>query len=61
MREAQFLPSRTKHYGRRKQKVVFLLAVFCLILGIYGVNRQPADQKFTCLATEASTKPHWLF
>lgn len=32
-----------------------------LTLGIYRVKRQPADQKFTCLATEASTKPHWLF
>lgn len=32
-----------------------------MTLGIYRVKRQPADQKFTCLATEASTKPHWLF
>lgn len=31
--------------------------VFCLTLGIYRVNRQSVDQKFTCLATEASTEP----
>lgn len=46
---------------QKEAKVGFLLDVLCLTLGTYGVNRQPADQKFTCLATEASTKPHWVF
>lgn len=43
------------------QKVIKLFCFVLFDISIYRVNGQPADQKFPCLATEASTKPQGLF